>query len=184
MNKEKIGLRRAFPPFLCEDLQAVLKILPAYKMSGEYFTVNMYGGTLRIPERIYCEEVQSDIMGSLTEQQRKIAFCLYTRHYDGYVRERHLREIVKMRTFEKWLLPYVLRLSGEYVVEILEVVHDHLNEINHRIVAGFVLENPTFCMRLKSRVASYWDCYYRDRYPDKEKYAGFLIIKKIEDFLK
>lgn len=176
----KMNLKQAFPSYLREDVVEVLEIMPNYKTNGDYFTVKMYGGTIRIPERIYCDELPGDVISNLTERQKKIIFCLYLRHYDGFVREKNLSEIFCAANIEKWVLPYILRLIGEYVVEILEEINRHIDMINNRTLYTFINDNPKFYMRQKSRISSYWDCYYRDKYPIKEEYVGFKILQSIQ----
>ncbi|WP_042347435.1 hypothetical protein [Bacillus massiliigorillae] len=177
---ERLNLQQAFPPYLNEDVRDVLKIMPSYLTNNEYFIVKMYGGKIRVPERIECEELSSDVMTSLTVRQKKIVLCIYSRHFDGYIREKNLSGMLKMQNIEKWMLPYILRLAGEYVVEILEEINQHLDLINNRTLYSFIYENPHFYMKIKSRIASYWDCYYREKYPNKEEYAGFQILQSIQ----
>ncbi|MEH6942647.1 hypothetical protein V7014_12490 [Bacillus sp. JJ722] len=175
-----MNLKQAFPSYLREDVGEVLEVMPNYKTNDDYFAVKMYGGTIRIPERLYCEELPSEVISSLSDRKKKIIFCLYMRHYDGFVREKNLSRILSVPNIEKWVLPYILRLTGEYVVEILEEINRHMDIINNRTLYSFINDNPKFYMRIKSRVASYWDCHYRQKYPNKEEYVGFRILQSIQ----
>lgn len=81
----------------------------------------MQGETVAIPYRIYNEEPETD--GSerpLTETQQVILHCLYSRHSDGRVRQRHLEKITA--SSEPWVVPFVVQLAGEYVLEILDTI--------------------------------------------------------------
>ena len=56
--------------------------------------LSLDGEVLRIPGRVYFP-VAGSIWGSgLTPGQELIVDCLYTRHCDGYVREKFLRKIL------------------------------------------------------------------------------------------
>lgn len=183
MEKNKRSMQQAFPCYLEQDVAEVFEMMPRFETGGDFFTVKMYGERIRIPERIYGEEVSKEIREKMTVKQKKILFCFYSRHNDGYVREKNITDLMTLSHIEKWNLPYILRLSGEYVLEILEVIHAHFEVVNNRTLQMFLHENPTFYMRLTSRVASYWDCYYRDRYPKREAYIGFKLLYKIQDLM-
>ena len=73
--------------------------------------------------------------------------------------------------------PYLIRLTGEYVIEILQVIKDNLGNIDKGITKDFIAENARFYNTIKSRVVSYWDCYYRIKHPTKTNYVGFEIIE-------
>ena len=53
----------------------------------------------------------------LTARQRLILGCIFTRHHNGYVRQQWMRAVVPHA--EPWVVPFVLALLGEYVVEIV-----------------------------------------------------------------
>lgn len=83
--------------------------------------VEVQGETVAIPYRIHNEEPETG--GSerlLTETQQVILHCLYSRHGDGRVRQRHLEKI--MASSEPWVVPFVVQLAGEYVLEILDAI--------------------------------------------------------------
>ena len=78
-----------------------------------------------------------------------------------------------------WAVPFVVQLIGEYVVEIVEAVRAGLPAVNKETYGEFVRENPQFMATTKRRVVSYWDCYYRVRYPDIRTYPGSLAIEEV-----
>ncbi|MDR3081774.1 MAG: hypothetical protein LBV60_12755, partial [Streptomyces sp.] len=82
------------------------------------FQVEVQGETVAIPSRIYNEEPEAGLERSLTGTQRLILHCLYSRHSDGRVRQRRLEQLVS--SSEPWVVPFVVQLAGEYVLEILE----------------------------------------------------------------
>ena len=55
------------------------------------FVVSVDGEVLTIPYRIYGPELGADGVAALSETQRTLVHCLYTRHHDGRIRQRHLR---------------------------------------------------------------------------------------------
>lgn len=106
-----------------------------------------------------------------------------TRHHDGYVRQRHLEPLVAEPG--EWVVPFVVQLLGEYVVEIHEAILARLLPILDRSADAreayrrFVAANPDFIAVTEARIASYWNCYYRDRFvryrrrdPDGPRYPG------------
>ena len=56
-----------------------------------------------------------------------------------------------------------MKLVGEYIVEILELIEQHLHRLDRRVYADFISENEKFYDATRSRVVSYWNCYYRQR---------------------
>jgi hypothetical protein len=98
-----------------------------------------------------------------------IPHCLYSRHGDGMVRQRHLGQII--RAGEPWVVPFVVQLVGEYVLEILEAIRRDVPDLAapgsaQRLLYGeFVARNLSFFARTERRVVSYWSCYHRHQYP-------------------
>ncbi len=75
--------------------------------------------------------------------------------------------------------PFIVRLLGSYVIEIMEDIEDSLHK-NLGVMAGFVEQNPAYWNLTKQRVASYWSEYFR-KDQDRSDYVGFRIIGQIED---
>lgn len=179
MLDRKLNLLKAFPFNLQEDVAVVLDMIhqPGKLDSSECFEVNFLGETLDIPERIYYEESTLPQCISLSEKQQVILNCLFTRHHNGYIREQHLKQIINKCNEYKWIIPYLIRITGEYVIEILQVIKANLDKNEKGIIKNFIAENPIFYNITESRVISYWDCYYRHKYPNKDDYVGCEIIK-------
>jgi hypothetical protein len=76
------------------------------------------------------------------------------------------------------VVPFVVQLVGEYVVEILESIRHHLSDLTskrstQRLAYGdFIARNPGFFARTEHRVVSYWACYHRGKFPDFGTYPG------------
>ncbi|MFT5286552.1 MAG: hypothetical protein ACI8TQ_002722 [Planctomycetota bacterium] len=162
----------AFPEHLREQAFKTIEFMRPTRIPPRFgFHVNLDGETLHLPERIYNPAVaRAERFGRALPL---IPYCLYTRHNDGYVRQRHLIKL--LRAEEPWIVPFVLRLVGEYVVEILEVLHEHRDVLGGEQYAEFTDQNPEFVALTKQRIVSYWDLYYRERFPEFSKYPGFSV---------
>ena len=68
--------------------------------------------------------------------------CLYTRHNDGHVRERHLRAVI--RSSADWVPPFIVQLLGEYVIEIHRVIESNVDCLGQESYLRFVAKNPVF----------------------------------------
>jgi hypothetical protein len=159
------AFKRAFPAVLDEAVTDVIARLPAADVSSHGFAVRVDREELVIPYRIHAEDVDTASVDGLAGIRSDVLACLYTRHHDGYVRQRSLRAIIE-RT-HPWVAPFVVQLIGEYVVEILLDIQSGLSDLDvegsdHRIQYGtFVRENAAFFDLTSQHVMSYWDCYYR-----------------------
>lgn len=147
------------------------------------FEVEVQGETVTIPSRIYNEEPVADLQRSLTPTQQSIVHCLYTRHHDGLVRQRHVEQIVACDA--PWVVPFVMQLVGEYVLEILEAIGRGLPGLSapgsaqRRLYGQFIARNPAFFARTERRVVSYWSCYYRWKYEEFGTYPGSDLLEAL-----
>ncbi|MFT9661763.1 hypothetical protein ACM0CQ_05860 [Mycobacteroides abscessus subsp. abscessus] len=73
--------------------------------------------------------------------QRTILGCLYTRHYDGFVRQQWVRTILD--TEHLWVAPFVIQLVGEYVPEIIDDIAEALRARPAEPYGRFITENPS-----------------------------------------
>jgi hypothetical protein len=115
-----------------------------------------------------------------------ILHCIYTRHHDGFVRQHHVESLMASR--ESWVVPFVIRLLGEYVVEIVNVIYEGLKLDDpassvRRQYGSFVIENRDLLAQVRGRAASYWDRYYRDDYPQWRSYPGIKSIRAVQRFV-
>jgi hypothetical protein len=191
----KDKLKDAFPKTLKGDIEAVLCILPFddnnVKRTGQQIikvdnlifpsnlTVQLDGELLAIPYRIYFNEPDFEKENKLTDIQKTILNCIYLRHFDGYLRQRRLENLVDKN--EKWITPYTTQLLGEYVFEILQVLDKHINDNTIDNYVKFIRDNPKFWMQTESRMISYWNEYYRrPTFPKLKDYIGKQIIDRIK----
>jgi hypothetical protein len=165
------GLTRAFPSLVGEDARKAVAVLPETRLAWTTFSARVGGETVAIPYRIYHNPGKID-RASLTPLQSEIVDCLLTRHHSGYVREKYLRCILARNGM--WIPPFILQLVGEYVVEILQLIHQNIDSVDSSTYGEFLMENPEFMNLVEQRVISYWDCYYRTR--PREEYVGFQLI--------
>jgi hypothetical protein len=164
-------LLRAFPLSVRDDVLAVVSVLPENPHGGRSFKVHVNGGTIEIPTRVY-HDTASIGMRKLSSTQRHLLSCILTRHRDGYVRQKHLEQIISCS--HPWVPAYVVQLLGEYVVEIQQLIEDRLKDLEPSVYRTFLLANPAFLALTEQRVISYWDCFYRTR--KRDDYVGFRVL--------
>ncbi len=174
----------AFPKELNKDLQEVLKIIPkeTYNNVSNAYSENMIAyslnsNTIKFPDRVYLIDVNSSKREDLTQVQKEILYCIYTRSCDGYIREKYLRELLKI-DFDYWAIPFIIKLSDEYIVEILKVIYDGLKNRNNYDIKNFCLENKNSISRSYSRMISYWNEFYRNKEPIFHKYIGRILFRE------
>ncbi|MEU5282104.1 hypothetical protein AB0G87_37475 [Streptomyces asoensis] len=171
----------AFPAELASDAEAVLAVMPDSRLQPHAsFSVAVEGQQVLIPERLYNDEPSTDTVASLSPRQQQLLHCLYSRHCDGVVRQRHLEKTVG--STDPWVVPFVVQLVGEYVLEILVVICDELRDLatpgsgGHLAYGQFIVDNPAFFARTQRRVVSYWSCYYRGTYASFRGYPGCTLL--------
>jgi hypothetical protein len=171
-------LAKAFPVGVQSDALLAFSKLPVTRLLGEDFSVRVGNEVLTLPRRIY-NDPELIRFDQLTLLQRELIDCLLTRHNDGLVREQHLTRIIHSRN--SWVPPFVVQLVGEYVIEILRVVHKNLHNLDGAAYGNFLRANPDFVATTERRVISYWNCYYHDY--TREEYAGFQLLEFFRSFL-
>jgi hypothetical protein len=179
------ALVSAFPAALSNDVRAIVQLLPEHRLRpAGSFTVRVEGESVTIPYRLYNPELPSTLSDRLSATQTKILHCLYTRHHDGHVRQRHLNQII--HDTDPWIVPFVVQLIGEYVLEIVTAIRRELTDVDHpgaphhQAYGRFIAANPDFLFLTSQHVASYWDCYYRNRYPHRY-YPGRILVDSLKD---
>lgn len=169
-EERQASLRRAdcFPARLGPDLDAVRAAIdPMGSTLTDGFDA-LVGEWVRIPRRIVVPEPDPRSIATLTNRQRLMAHCLLTRNPDGYVRARHLEPL--LRADDRWIVPYVVALLGDYVVEIVEAAWRGLvaTWLEHPTILHeywyFAGDNGAFIRRVEQQATSYHDCFHRDAY--------------------
>ena len=180
----------AFPKELYNDLQEVLKIIPKETYNNvsvgysenevEYYLNNVM---IKIPYRMYFIDADLTKIDNLTNIQKEIFYCIYTRSCDGYIREKYLRELLKLK-FDYWTIPFIVKLADEYILEILEVIYDKLKIRNNDDIKQFCLENKKIINKSYSRMISYWNEFYRSKEHCFYKYVGRKLFRECFGYSK
>lgn len=142
------------------------------------YTVTFGGDSLTVPSRIYVNQGLLWRDDGRRQLERDIACCLGTRHHSGYTREECLRRLLAAP--KDWMVPFIVQLIGEYVVEIVEPIADALPGMAPEMqdaFADFIRTNPRYLQTIDSRVVSYWMSYYERAYPDQAGYPGRRAIE-------
>jgi hypothetical protein len=184
MNEDLQILLDAFPRDLEDDVKVVFKLLKKIKpyISIDKFYIEINSETICIPQRIYVEEPNITEEMELTQLQKQILDCFLTRHHNGYIRQERLRNILSRGKVKKWIMPYIMRLVGEYVIEIINDIYINIDLIDVESLKEFINENKCFIKITKDRILSYWNEYYR-KYIDKDEYVGFKIKEYINSLI-
>lgn len=181
-------VKRAFPSWMTEDARACADVIPPAARPAvpeAEFAVRVGGEQLLIPYRIYNEEPDAESLAGLSSRQQTIMACLYTRHHDGRVRQRNLERIITETS--PWTVPYVVRLAGEYVIEISRLIDAALGERvepgspAYRAYGRFAIENPEFIARTRAQAASYWGAYHRRQYRSVADHPGCRFLSRVAE---
>jgi hypothetical protein len=175
MHRSNSELVHAFPADLRDNAVLALSAFPENPRPSKTFSARVGDQIVVLPDRIYHDPALIDTV-PLNAVQKELVDCLLTRHHDGLVREKHLTRIISRNHI--WIPPFVVQLAGEYVIEILHVIRHNLSVLDSSIYGEFLRTNPELFAVIKQRVASYWDCYYRNC--RREEYVGFQVL----DFLQ
>ena len=132
--------------------------------------------TVDIPSRLYLNEPLAGVAERLDDTARLVLSSLYTRDADGRVRERWLTPL--LGSPEQWVVPFVVQLLGEYVIEIAERIGERLPDLDAYAYQRFAAENPGFLDLTCQRVISYWACYYRFGRPLAE-YPSYIVLRRL-----
>ena len=172
-------LLHAFPSSVAHDLAELSRLdWTTRHGAAEPYVVQVDGETMQVPRRIHFDTRLLEQASRLSPRHKRLALYFFTRHNDGFVRQACLEEVIGV--CEPWQPPYVLHLLGEAVVEIIEVIHKHLDSLDREIYARFIRTNMSFYETIRHRVRSYWDAYYRARYPVYASYPGALVIAELD----
>jgi hypothetical protein len=170
-----VDLPRAFPLALASDARIVQsRWAPDFQLSDEA-VVQLSTGPVAIPGRVYGDVPDAT---SLDATQRLIFDCISTRHSDGYVRQAHIEPLLGQH--EEWICPFVWMLLGEYVIEIVQLIVDHADQLDHALYAEFLARNPPFRELTYHRAVSYWNEYRRRRLRSFSMYPAFALFERFE----
>lgn len=145
---------------------------------------------IAVPYRIYNAPMTAAACAALSETERLLADCWYSRSVDGFVRQHHLQRIVSAE--QHWVVPYVIAALGDYVVEIAHEVAAGLSAMDdpsswqYTAYRDFAAQNSAFLELTRQRAASYWGLHYSSTYAGTEAavtsrpvYPAFQVLDKL-----
>jgi hypothetical protein len=141
--------------------------------------------SVSIPYRIYNPRPEPSLVQRLDDQCSLVLSCIYTRHHDGFVRHRFASRILASE--DPCIIPFVVQLLGEYVVEICADVERYAREslltrpAMRQSFAAFLADNPCYTTLTEQRAASYWSCYYRSQHPSRDTYPGLTALDALRN---
>jgi len=180
---EELIIEQAFPSKISEEVKSIFEkhsIKTIYE-TPRFFKVSVKDEELKIPYRIYYDDKILANLNEFTQVQQNILNCLYSRHHDGFVRQKCISKIITSK--HSWTIPFIIQVISEYVIEILDEVNDKITSLDEINFKNFLLSNKEFYKIAKDRVASYWNCYYRMQYPKKEDFVGFKILRHLDKII-
>ena len=139
--------------------------------------ITLNGKPLRMPIRVYGPEPDWAAVQSRGNLDASLIGCGYSRHHDGFVRERALAHIGTLD--EPWVAPFVVQLLGEYVIEIAERAASAAGDPPRPSFVAFVRQNPDFLDLTTARATSYWNEYYRRRFTSKSSYPPLIALARL-----
>lgn len=154
-------LINSFPKNFEKDAIVVSQYIPNnIFICGSFCKYKLLSGEeIQFPYRVYNVE-NIKIPSELTYTQKMIFHAFLSRSTNGYIREKHIHEILKMN-YTEWIFPYIIKLSDEYVVEILELIYYYLKDKDCKEIKSFCVLNINSFLRSYDRMVSYWNEYYR-----------------------
>ena len=192
-DNDKDRLIKAFPASLREDAAYVVNILPPGKtvwshdgsrlitvqslISEDAIQVFLDNEMISLPYRIYMNELNVEVLEQLTIHQQIILHCIYTRHFNGHIREASLAKLYGAT--DGFVIPFIVQLLADQVLEILIALQRHVTGHGANDYAVFTRNNPKYWQQTQDRMVSYWNAYYRPRYPKIGPYPGKQIAHMI-----
>jgi hypothetical protein len=179
-SEEAKRIRAAFPKELSFEVDSVFNIIPLSSIPptpADIGPISINGEILHIPDRIYWQQPDQAVIAKLTEIRILILACLYTRSSDGFVRERYVEQIVQHP--EEWVIPYIIQLLGEYVIEIIRIIERLLDCLDTEQFSKFKKENPEFIRLTRQRITSYWNAGRREETFGLKEDSGYIIMHRL-----
>lgn len=183
---EEEQLCKAFPTELREDVHAVFNLLNnntiynGRKLNGilgHYNEFVLNNELVQLPERIYYNELNDDIIATLTETQKTVLYCIFTRSYNGYLREKYVRLLLKT-DYPQWAIPFIVKLCDDYVLEILTAIYELLKNKDTAVIKRFCLANKKAVRINYDRMLNYWYEYDKWTFPDFYEYVGRKLFRE------
>ncbi|WP_051959931.1 hypothetical protein [Sphingobacterium sp. ML3W] len=129
-----------------------------------------HGVKIIIHYRIY-DEISKSKVQTTTGLEK---LCTFTRHHNGYIRE--IAILALIQKFPTQSIPFVVQLLAEYVVEIAISIIKVITTKQRQEIQEFLKENPKHAQTISSKIASYWDCYYKWNYFKLKDYPAYKLL--------
>jgi hypothetical protein len=168
----------AFPARLAPVVMNVVQSLPGARFgpvgpvtrsnSRSWPGLVVGGEPVVIPYRVYSPEPSPRALDGLGQVEAVVAAAIYSRHDDGFVRQRQLGTLLS--SDEPWTAPFIVQLLGEYVIEICFAIERFARTAfpsrpaMQESMSAFFRDNRYFAELTRQRAASYWSCYHRGLY--------------------
>lgn len=193
------SLGRAFPARLATVVTSVARSLPDARLgaTGSVTASNsrswpglvVAGEPVVIPARVYYPELSPSVIGGLSHLEAAVAAAVYSRHHDGFVRQRQLGTLLDAD--EPWTVPFIVQLLGEYVIQICRDIERFARTAlparpaMQESLSAFFRDNCCFAELTRRRAISYWSCYYRDQFASPDAYPALaaLAMLRSQDIL-
>jgi len=174
-------LTRAFPARLASvvtDIAASLPVTPwaparsvTESLSHAWPGLFVAGEPVVIPYRIYNPEPSAGLIAGLSHLEELVAAGIYSRHHDGFVRQRWLGRL--LNADEPWVAPFIIQLLGEYVIEICRDIERFARSeppahpALRQHLSAFLNDNRCFAELTRQRAVTYCRYYQcgQDTYP-------------------
>lgn len=173
-----MSIIKGFPKYLKSDVRVVLSHIGKMKYDKKSITYIIEGQSINMPISIFNLEVPADNLRELTKRQRLILHCVYSRHHDGYIREKHMKNILAS-DYEEWAIPYIVKISEEHVVEIVQLVYDQLRESDISRIRQFCANNVVPFATGYNRMVNFWNERHRWNHYHFKYYVGKKLFKQV-----
>lgn len=156
------------PGLLSDFKRSVIQAYPTYYTIDKrnYF----------IPYRIgYIEPYTYTFRNEIEEI---LTYCLYTRHHNGYVREKYLKKLLDEKLLHDYAFinAFIIRLLGEYVLEIWTLIYDNKAVFNNISSYNFIKENPEILNKNIARAITYSTLYYSHVFKDYRQSPAYKSL--------
>lgn len=175
-----------FPIEFSQDVKIVLNAIPSKTISNissirtdESCQLKLLNGDeISFPYRIYLVDEYEQLMINFTYTQKMIYHALFTRSNDGFIREKHLKAIL-LEDFPSWIIPYIFKLSNEYIMQILEISFELIPADRIGEFKEFCELNIQYFLKSHDRMISYWNEFHRNKC---YLYKNYIGKKLYEDY--
>lgn len=185
VNNVKV-VKSWFPSKYSDDIDGIFNLLEYDKHAYHSDAIPICTGEeiIFLPCRIYYHEILDEQLVKLNETQKRLIYTLYTRHNNGFLREKYLRKIFEDNSNEldTYMIPYIIALSSEYVVEIIEVILRNIKLIKRDRLSKFIACNSKYILTIEGRISSYWGEYYQNI--PKKDYCGYKLQRLYKEVRK